>query len=693
MRPGSGRLVYLRMRSSRIRSVLARRPGGVLVPAGRGIRQAGRGLARGALSGYRSAAMPRPTPISGHPRVAAGLCAGAALADEPMTDPSYHYRLRIPCPVLPPAGGGGPAAAAPQDGWGLELMMATWTPGLLPDPGVRPPRGGLRGRRSGRRAPRRREDRRRTAGGSRRPGAGHRPLHRVYCHELSVRTNFVDDDFALLNGAATFLVPAGRERPAARAPSRSASRPPDGWRTVLTPLLPEAAAGTPRRPPSPPRDYDTLVDSPLYAGTGRTLPLRGRRRAPPAAPPRRRGGLGRRALARPTCRRSSRPSATSGAPSPIPTTDFLNLIVEAGGGLEHADLHGPHDQPLEGRHPEGLPRLARPGLPRAVPRLERQAPATRPSWRASTTSGRSTPAASGSPRASPRTTTTCWSTGRASRPARSTWSGCRRTSSASRPPPDASPSRWTRPPSTPGSSSTAPTRTPPTPRSPTTPRARSSPSSWTPRSAARAAASGAWTTPSATAWARFARGRRGHGLPARRAGAVLEREAGTDLDRFLEAALGTVDELDYERALDWLGLRFTSEAPKEDDEDDEDEGIESRDDAPTAWLGADTQVDDGRLVVSRVPRETPAAEAGLSADDEILAIGGFRVPPRELDERLEAMRAGDESTLLVARRERLIELPVTFGEKPAESWKLEIDPDAGDPAETHREAWLGTPDA
>ena len=31
--------------------------------------------------------------------------------------------------------------------------------------------------------------------------------YRVYCRQMSVRTNFVDRDFAVLNGAPTFIIP------------------------------------------------------------------------------------------------------------------------------------------------------------------------------------------------------------------------------------------------------------------------------------------------------------------------------------------------------------------------------------------------------------------------------------------------------------------------------------------------------
>ena len=43
----------------------------------------------------------------------------------------------------------------------------------------------------------------------------------------------------------------------------------------------------------------------------------------------------------------------------------------------------------------------------------------------------------------------------------------------------------------------------------------------------------------------------------------------------------------------------------------------------------------------------------------------------------------------MARRERLIELPVTFGEEPEETWELEVDPDATDAQRAHLAAWLG----
>jgi predicted metalloprotease with PDZ domain len=188
------------------------------------------------------------------------------------------------------------------------------------------------------------------------------------------------------------------------------------------------------------------------------------------------------------------------------------------------------------------------------------------------------------------------------------------------------------------------------------------------------------------AWERFAalgEASAGGGFTREAFRQVLEETAGAALDPLLERALETTAELDYAGALEWFGLRFEEPEEKPD----------RKGEPPAAWLGAETAVGDGRLVVIKVPRGTPAWEAGLSPEDELLAIDGYRVPPRGLGERLQALRPGRRSTLLVARRERLVELHVTFGEEPEASWKLEPDPAATVLQTARLAAWLTGPEA
>lgn len=183
------------------------------------------------------------------------------------------------------------------------------------------------------------------------------------------------------------------------------------------------------------------------------------------------------------------------------------------------------------------------------------------------------------------------------------------------------------------------------------------------------------------AWRRHS-GERGFELEEMKA--AISEVAGADQDAWLARALETTEELDYEPALAWYGLRFV----ESEDSDAEKDKPEKASDEPAGWLGVDTELQSGRLVVTQVRRETPAYEAGLNVGDEILALGDYRVPPEGWNERLKAYRPGQKETLLVARRERLTRLPVVFGEKPRLRWKLEIDPAATPEQRARLEEWL-----
>ena len=154
---------------------------------------------------------------------------------------------------------------------------------------------------------------------------------------------------------------------------------------------------------------------------------------------------------------------------------------------------------------------------------------------------------------------------------------------------------------------------------------------------------------------------------------VAEQVAGTSLASFWDSAVEGTAELDYTEALETFGLRFRPATP-----------------TGKAWLGVTTRNDAGRLVVSQVRRDTPAIEAGINVDDEILALDEFRVRADQLPARLELYRPGDRVSVLVARRDQLLRLEVTLGAEPVRSWRLEIDPAATDAQNTQRAQWLQT---
>jgi predicted metalloprotease with PDZ domain len=92
--------------------------------------------------------------------------------------------------------------------------------------------------------------------------------------------------------------------------------------------------------------------------------------------------------------------------------------------------------------------------------------------------------------------------------------------------------------------------------------------------------------------------------------------------------------------------------------------------------------------VTQVRRDTPAYAAGINVDDEILAFDEFRVRADRLDNRLDQYKPGDKVSVLVARREQLLRLDLTFGSEPPRTWRLEVDPAATDAQKQQLTRWL-----
>ncbi len=157
---------------------------------------------------------------------------------------------------------------------------------------------------------------------------------------------------------------------------------------------------------------------------------------------------------------------------------------------------------------------------------------------------------------------------------------------------------------------------------------------------------------------------------------VASAVAGTDLAPWFRETTQGTGELDYAEALDWFGLRFKpADAP-------------TADKPAKAWLGIMSRNDNGRLVITRLTRGTPAFDSGLNVDDEILAIDDYRVRADRLNDRLETYRPGDRVSVLVARRDRLERIDVTLGTEPGKSWRLDVDPAATADQRARLEAWL-----
>jgi predicted metalloprotease with PDZ domain len=592
---------------------------------------------------------------------AAMLSADPGILSAQALDP-VSYTIRFPAPATHYAE---VEASVPADGrTDIELMMATWTPGsyLIREYArhVEAVRAATPAGEPLAVAKSSKNRWRIETGGADRVTV----TYRVYCREMSVRTNWVEADFAMLNGASTFLTPAD----AAPRPHDVRIELAPGWSESVT-ALPPAPDGRPHGYRA--ADFDTLVDSPIVAGNPATyaFTVEG---TPHALVNVGEGGVWDGPTSAADVERIVREQHRTWGFFPYERYLFLNMLVEAGGGLEHRDstllmtsrwttrdrrryLRWLGTVSHELFHAWSVKQLR----PAALGPFDYEREAFTPSlWmvegltsyygplavhRAGISTREEFLEALSGPIEALQTTP-----GRLVQPVA-----------------DASYDAWIK----------YYRRNENSPNTTVSYYTKGAVIGFLLDARVREATGGQRSLDDVlkAAYARYS-GERGF-----RPGefeAVASAVAGVDLGGWFDGAVRSTDELDYGPALAWYGLEFAPDARGDED-------------APApAWLGLGTRVDRGRLLVAGVQRGTPGYEAGFNVGDEILAIGDYRVGPEAWRQRLGLYRAGDAVEILVARRERLMRLDARFGETPSEGWRLQ-PVESPSAAQTRRlDAWL-----
>ena len=167
---------------------------------------------------------------------------------------------------------------------------------------------------------------------------------------------------------------------------------------------------------------------------------------------------------------------------------------------------------------------------------------------------------------------------------------------------------------------------------------------------------------------------------------IFDEVAATDLSDWFERFIDGTDELEYEDALEVFGLHFQ---PEKEDEDDLEEKEKEEEEPVPGWLGIDASESDGRWVVTRVRRGTPAYDGGLNTEDEIIALNKYRTSSGNWKTICLQHPPGTAAELLVSRRGVLIRLDIVFGKKPDLKWKIQVHPEATDEQANRRALWLG----
>lgn len=135
---------------------------------------------------------------------------------------------------------------------------------------------------------------------------------------------------------------------------------------------------------------------------------------------------------------------------------------------------------------------------------------------------------------------------------------------------------------------------------------------------------------------------------------VCELVAGCPLAEIFDVYASTVNDIDYPKYLSYAGLDIDVE-PKE---------------VPGVWFGAATQDQSGSPIISSVEWASPASQAGLSAQDEIIALDGVRVSSRTFADLLNSKKPGDKVKVLLSRRNTVREVEVVLGKKMERSFQI-----------------------
>lgn len=158
---------------------------------------------------------------------------------------------------------------------------------------------------------------------------------------------------------------------------------------------------------------------------------------------------------------------------------------------------------------------------------------------------------------------------------------------------------------------------------------------------------------------------------------IIEELGGVGLRRWLELIVREAIEVDYQPAFSWLGLGFKAE----------DNAKKSN--FAKVWIGSQSTGSEGKLIVRNVLRDSPSDRAGMNVDDELLALDGYRLSPDTWPGHLEMFEPEQELELLVSRRGKIVPLKITLGKKPPHNWELVVDTAASSAAKQRQNLWLG----
>jgi len=134
---------------------------------------------------------------------------------------------------------------------------------------------------------------------------------------------------------------------------------------------------------------------------------------------------------------------------------------------------------------------------------------------------------------------------------------------------------------------------------------------------------------------------------------LVSKVAAADMRPFMESFVFGLEQPDYTTLLQKAGITAENKGKKEN------------------TLGCTTAYENGKLMVKYVERGLGAWNAGLSVNDEIIAVNGIRTLTG-LDDVYRLLRPGDTAEVLISRSGLVRTMAVAFVSREKPDWKLQV---------------------
>ena len=138
--------------------------------------------------------------------------------------------------------------------------------------------------------------------------------------------------------------------------------------------------------------------------------------------------------------------------------------------------------------------------------------------------------------------------------------------------------------------------------------------------------------------------------------AICNKEAGADLSSFFALHLNSTKPLDYNAVFSNFGLRLT------------DENSEKK----SVYSGASSKLEGGKVLITSIKTDSPAEKAGLSINDEIVSINGWRLSIA-LEETEKRFNIDQKVELLYAREGKMYRSELQFANSPLVNFVLSAE--------------------